>query len=320
MSRVQGFPVIPDTGFSESIVGLRKRLLRNAGNGLPTACLLPPGAAPSFTKSRVLPGGDGLWVLCAALAYFCVAIFLHFVSFQICAPGNTLNPLGKFLPTGHLKRNGPPRRNEMPSRNARGNRRRGRAGICAIPAVKKSSGGPAWPAAKKPLRATWRAPVLPAVRRSGGCRRMSPCPETPSPFCGSGPADRGVDQGVRFYRSRPMPGATPLLPGQDRVPTARETGMDVVPCIRSPGLPVSRMSGAPRILLLTRAWPNMQAGTGTCSGPGRGIARPRVSSGQMSGCRWLMTGLTCAGPVRPVTPPQARPGTTPWTALPCPPS
>ncbi len=36
------------------------------------------------------------------------------------------------------------------------------------------------------------------------------------------------------------------------------------------GCPVSRVSGAPRILLLTRAWPNMQAGTGTCSGPGRG--------------------------------------------------
>ncbi len=28
--------------------------------------------------------------------------------------------------------------------------------------------------------------------------------EFPHPFCGSGPADRGVDQGVRFYRSRPV--------------------------------------------------------------------------------------------------------------------
>ncbi len=43
---------------------------------------------------------------------------------------------------------------------------------------------------QKNLRATWRAPVLHA--------------EFPHPFCGSGPADRGVDQGVRFYRSRPV--------------------------------------------------------------------------------------------------------------------
>ncbi len=56
---------------------------------------------------------------------------------------------------------------------------------------------------QKNLRATGRAPVLPAVRGSGGCRRMSPCPgprglraEFPHPFCGSGPADRGVDQNV----------------------------------------------------------------------------------------------------------------------------
>ncbi len=28
--------------------------------------------------------------------------------------------------------------------------------------------------------------------------------EFPHPFCASGPADRGVDQGTRFYRSRPV--------------------------------------------------------------------------------------------------------------------
>ena len=56
---------------------------------------------------------------------------------------------------------------------------------------------------KKNLRATGRAPVLPAFRRPGGCRRMSPCPETPCPARGIpapvlriGPADRGVDQNV----------------------------------------------------------------------------------------------------------------------------
>ncbi len=189
-----------------------------------------------------------MWVLCAAPSYFCVPIFLHFVSFQICAADNRLQPFRKFFPTGHPKRNGPPRRNEMPSRNARGNRRRGRAGICGVPAVKKSPGGPAWPAAKKALRATGRAPVLPAVRRSGGCRRMSPCPETPCPVRGIPVPVLRIRSGRSRRRSGcpvlPVPscspGATPLLPGQDRVPTARETGMDVVPCIRLPGLPDER--------------------------------------------------------------------------------
>ncbi len=36
------------------------------------------------------------------------------------------------------------------------------------------------------------------------------------------------------------------------------------------GCPVSRMSGAPRILLLTTGRPDMRAGIGICSGPGRG--------------------------------------------------
>ena len=151
-----------------------------------------------------------MWVLCAAPSYFCVPIFLHFVSFQICAADNRLQPFRKFFPTGHPKRNGPPRRNEMPSRNARGNRRRGRAGICGVPAVKKSPGGPAWPAAKKALRATGRAPVLPAVRRSGGCRRMSPCPETlchphPCPETGC-PARKKARSGERAFRVCPVPG------------------------------------------------------------------------------------------------------------------
>ena len=147
------------------------------------------------------------------------------------------------------------KRNALPKRA--GNRRRGRAGICAIPAVKKMSGGPAWPAAKKPSRDVARsgpargipAPVLRI--RSGRSRRRSGCPVLPVPSC--------------------SPGATPLLPGQERVPTARAGG----------------------------------------------IARPRVSSGQMSGCRWLMTGLTCAGPVRPVTPP-ARQGRERHHGQPCP--
>ncbi len=139
------------------------------------------------------------------------ADFLHFVSFRICAADNRLQPFRKFFPTGHPKRNGPWARNEMPSRNARGNRRRGRAGICAIPALKKSSGGPAWPAAKKPCA---RRDALRSCPHSGDRAAADGCPralkpralrtEFPHPFCGSGPADRGVDQGTRFYRSRPV--------------------------------------------------------------------------------------------------------------------
>ncbi len=68
------------------------------------------------------------------------------------------------------------------------------------------------------LKPPVRGIPVPVLRiRSGRSRRRSGCPVLPVPSC--------------------SPGATPLLPGQDRVPTARETGMDVVPCIRLPGLP-----------------------------------------------------------------------------------
>ncbi len=56
---------------------------------------------------------------------------------------------------------------------------------------------------KKNLRATGRAPVPPAVRRSGGCRPMSPwspCPETPVPVLR-----------IRSGRSRRRSGC-PVLP------------------------------------------------------------------------------------------------------------
>ncbi len=175
----------------------------------------------------------------------------------------------------------------MPSRNARGNRRRGRAGICAIPAVKKNVRNPGMASGKKPFA---RRGALRSCTQSGDRAAADGCPralkprvlkpralrtEFPHPFCASGPADRGVDQGVRFYRSRPV----------------------------------------------RRGQHHYCRGRTVCDGAGDGgIARPRVSSGQVSGCRWLMTGLTCAGPVHPVTPPQGRPGTTPRTALPCPPS
>ena len=97
---------------------------------------------------------------------------------------------------------------------------------------------------QKNLRATGRAPVLPAFRRPGGCRRMSPCPETPCPARGSPAPVLRIGSGRSRRRSGgpvlPVPscspGATPVLPGQDRVPTARETGMDPLhPAGRSPG-------------------------------------------------------------------------------------
>ena len=92
--------------------------------------------------------------------------------------------------------------------------------------------------------------------------------EFPHPFCASGPAGPGADQGTRFYQPRPV------RRGQHHY---------------------------------------CRAG---------GIARPRVSSAQMSGCRWLITGLTCAGPVRPVTPParppQGRQGRERHLEQPCP--
>ncbi len=121
---------------------------------------------------------------------------------------------------------------------------------------------------KKNLRARWRAPVLPAVRGSGGCRRMSPCPETPGPFCGSGPAGRGVDQGVRFYRSRPVRRGNTIVAGAGPCADGAGDGHGCCalhPAARSPG-----WAAPPRILLLTTGRSDMRAGTGTCSGPGRG--------------------------------------------------
>ncbi len=96
---------------------------------------------------------------------------------------------------------------------------------------------------KKNLRATWRAPVLPPFRRSGGCRPMSPCPETPCPFCGSGPADRGVDQGVRFYRSRPVRRRHHRYCRGRTV--CRRRGRRAWMLCPASGCPVSRMSSAP---------------------------------------------------------------------------
>ena len=184
----------------------------------------------------------------------------------------------------------------MPSRNAQGNRRRGRAGICAIPPVKKNRRNPGMASGKKPCA---RRDVLRSCPHSGDRAAAAGCPrarkprvlkprarksaalhaEFPHPYCASGPAGRGVDQGTRFYRSRPV-----------------------------------------------RRGNTIFAGTGICSGPGRGncaapgfirtdVGMP-VADHRIDMCR---TGppcnATCEAAAR-----KARPGTTPRTALPCPPS
>ena len=58
-----------------------------------------------------------MWVSFAALSYFCVPIFLHFVSFQILAAAILLLSLRKIFPTGHLKRNALPKRAGKPPEN-----------------------------------------------------------------------------------------------------------------------------------------------------------------------------------------------------------
>ena len=64
---------------------------------------------------------------------------------------------------------------------------------------------------KKPCA---RRDVLRSCPHSGDRAAAAGCPralkpralhaEFPHPYCASGPADRGVDQGTRFYRSRPV--------------------------------------------------------------------------------------------------------------------
>ena len=170
----------------------------------------------------------------------------------------------------------------MPSRNARGIRRRGRAGICAIPPVKKNRRNPGMASGKKPCA---RRDVLRSCPHSGHRAAAAGCPralkpralraEVPHPFCASGPADRGVDQTVRFYQPRPVRRGNTII-----------------------------------------------AGTGICSSPGRGncatpgfirtdVGMP-VADHRIDMCR--------PSPPCNATARKARPGTTPWTALPCTPS
>ena len=81
---------------------------------------------------------------------------------------------------------------------------------------------------KKNLRATGRAPVLPGDRAAAaGCpRALKPRArksaalhaEVPHPYCASGPAGPGADQGTRFYRSRPVRRGNTIFAGSRNSP------------------------------------------------------------------------------------------------------
>ena len=60
-----------------------------------------------------------MWVSFAALSNVCVAVFLHFVSFQISASAILLLSLRKIFPTDHLKRNALPSEAKCPLKRAR---------------------------------------------------------------------------------------------------------------------------------------------------------------------------------------------------------
>ncbi len=103
----------------------------------------------------------------------CLLLRADFFAFRFVSDFRRRQPIAtvqEIFTDGSSETKWPPRRNEMPSRNARENRRRGRAGICAIPPVKKPSGGQAWPAAKKPSRDGTRS----GPARSPGIGRLPP--------------------------------------------------------------------------------------------------------------------------------------------------
>ena len=204
---------------------------------------------------------------------------------------------------------------KWPSRNARGNRRRGRAGICAIPALKKTVRRSGMPSGKKTFA---RRGALRSCPQSGDRAAAARCPRA-----------RSADQVRQIAASIRVSGFTGpvLFAGGNTViagagPCADGAGDGHGQRCPASRWPISRTL-RPAYISADKSLAEHAGRDGDLLRPGE-IARPRVSSGQMSGCRWLMTGLTCAGPVRPVTPParppQERPGTTPWTALPCPPS
>ncbi len=158
-----------DTGFSErAIAGPRKRPRRNAGNewsALPKARWLPPGATPSFTKSRVLPGGGRLvGVMCRT----CLLLRADFFAFRFVSNFRRRQPIATVQEiftdgSSETKWPSPPKRNALPKRAGKppeGSRRnlRDTGGEKIVRRSGMASG-------KKNLRATGRAPVLPAVRR-----------------------------------------------------------------------------------------------------------------------------------------------------------
>ena len=191
-----------------------------------------------------------------------------------------------------------PKRNAP--RNAQENRRRGCAGICAIPPVKKNRRNPGMASGKKPCA---QRDVLRSCPHSGDRAAAAGCPralkprarksaalhvEFPHPFCGSGPAGRGVDQGVRFYRSRPIRrGAAngytlkravfsqpPIRRGAQNVFALHDHFVSQPPIRRGAAWRSTRAAWT----LLSAAYP---AGCGGCS---PGIPRADLSAAYPAGC------------------------------------
>ncbi len=137
---------------------------------------------------------------------------------------------------------------------------------------------------KKNLRATGRAPVLPGDRAAA-----AGCPRALKP------------RALRAEVPHPFGGSGPAGPGADQGTRFYQPR------------PVRRGHHH-----YCRDGDLLRPGPGELRDPGSGLD----VSGQMSGCRWLITGLTCAGPVRPVTPParppQGRQGRERHHGQPCP--
>ena len=143
-----------DTGFSEracrppkEAAARRRERMQRLANGM-FAAARHRSRCPEMTG----PSRRGRLVGVIRRTYTLLrADFLHFVSFRISAAAILLLSLRKIFPTGRLKRNGyfsetkcPPERAGKPPKGSRRNSRN--------TGGKKTSGGPAWPAAKKPSR------------------------------------------------------------------------------------------------------------------------------------------------------------------------
>ena len=172
----------------------------------------------------------------------------------------------EIFPTGHLKRNGPWARNEMPFLKRAGKPPERSRRNLRDTGGEKNVRNPGMASGKKPCA---RRDVLRSCPHSGDRAAAAGCPRALKPRARSADRVRQIAASIRG------PGFTgPVLSAGGNTGIA-----GAGPCADGAGdghgqrcpasrWPISRMSSAPRILLLTRAWPNMRAGTRTCSGPG----------------------------------------------------